>query len=416
MTDVLVRGANVQIDRERILVGVGWDRGAPYEIDVSAFLVGANERVRCDQDFVFYNQPSAQAGCLTLNTEPGDRENRAEFAADLTRVPEDVAKIVFAITLDAGQGDHPSFGMVGRIGIRMSDPAGGCFARYDFREASDELALILGELYRYHGGWKFRAVGQGYSGGLEALAVELGVEIGAADGGAGAAQEESATLTRKQQAILERAAKLQQALKALMPQVQKAVDGQYNESNTRMVIDKILMDAFEYAMDEVQAEQVVQGRKADYVLSIDTRDVMVGEAKKAGLSLRDKHIFQATSYGAYSGIRWAFLTNLTTWQVYHISAHDKVEANLVFSVDLRPDISLDDCAKLVLISRFGMTRGGLIERQWNEVKALTRENVIRSILTEDVIGQLRKVINRDSGCGFDNDQIQQVVEDLLAGL
>jgi len=93
-----------------------------------------------------------------------------------------------------------------------------------------------------------------------------------------------------------------------------------------------------------------------------------------------------------------------------------VEANLVFSVDLQPDISLDDCARLALISRYGLARKRLLEQHWNEVNALARENVIRAILTEDVINRLRIVIKRDSGCNFDNEQVQQVVEELLAGL
>ncbi|EGV28593.1 stress protein [Thiorhodococcus drewsii AZ1] len=428
MTDVLVRGANVQIDREQVLVGVGWDADAPCEIDASAFLLSASDRVRCDADFVFYNQPVAESECLMLNAEPNNGEDRRAFAVDLTVVPDDVAKIVISITLDLGRGgERPSFGMLNQVYIRLVDPVGDCFARYDLQESNDELALILGELYRYHGIWKFRAVGHGYNGGLEALAVAFGVNVDSSGDGEDHAEEndqdevqvQTPTLKRRktrQQALMERAAELQKALRSLMPLIQAATESQCNESNTRMVIDRMLMEAFGYSMDEVKAEQRIQGRKADYVLSVDSEDLMVGEAKRAGMSLRDKHIFQATSYGAYSGIRWAFLTNLTTWQVYHISAHDKVEANLVFSVDLQPDISLDDCARLALISRYGLARKRLLEQHWNEVNALARENVIRAILTEDVINRLRIVIKRDSGCNFDNEQVQQVVEELLAGL
>ncbi len=124
-------------------------------------------------------------------------------------------------------------------------------------------------------------------------------------------------------------------------------------------------------------------------------------------------MFQATSYGAYSGIRWAILTNLSTWRVYHISTQDIVNANLVFSVDLLPDVRLDDCERLLLISRYGMNRKGLLEKRWNEVSALTRESLTRAILNDDVINKIRLIIKRDTGCGFDNEVIQRVVEEML---
>ncbi|WP_242523254.1 hypothetical protein [Thiocystis minor] len=129
--------------------------------------------------------------------------------------------------------------------------------------------------------------------------------------------------------------------------------------------------------------------------------------------MHDKHVFQATSYGAYSGIRWALLSNLSTWRIYHISTHDIVTASLVFSVDLLPAVGLDDCERLLLISRDGMTRKGMLEKRWNEVSALTRASMVRSILTEDVINRVRLVIKRDTGCSFGNDEIQQVMEDIL---
>lgn len=68
---------------------------------------------------------------------------------------------------------------------------------------------------------------------------------------------------------------------------------------------------------------------------------------------------------------------------------------------------------MLLISRYGMTRKGMLEKHWNEVSALTRESLIRAILTEDVINKIRLVIKRDTGCSFDNEVIQQVVEDTL---
>jgi hypothetical protein len=277
-----------------------------------------------------------------------------------------------------------------------------------------ERALILGELYRYQGAWKFRAVGQGYNNGLDALATSFGVNIqNAANSSKKENAVELANRLPSKRDWTKRAVKLQQALQKFLLQINAAVANNANESNTRMILDRILLDVFGYSMEEVKAEQKIQGRKADYVLAVDEEDVIVGESKRAGLKLSEKHVFQATSYGAYSGIRWALLTNLSTWQIYHISMQNIVDANLVFSVNLLPEISLEDCEKLVLISRFGMTQKGALEKCWREVNALTRENLIQAILTEDVVKAIRIAIRRDTGCNFDNDLIQQTLLDVL---
>jgi len=154
-------------------------------------------------------------------------------------------------------------------------------------------------------------------------------------------------------------------------------------------------------------------RKADYVLTVGEIDALVVEAKKAGMPLRTKQIFQVTSYGAYSGIKWALLTNLVTWQLYHISTQDKVEADMVFSIDLLPDFNQEDAELLVLISRYGMQRKSLLEKLCNEVRALSHESIIRAILTEDVINKIRLIIRKDTGCNINNDAIQNVLEEIL---
>ncbi|MBK5962951.1 stress protein [Thiocystis minor] len=440
MSLVLSKGANAPIARLAVLIGIGWEASDAWEIDASAFLVGANGRVRGDHDFIFYNQTKTPCGSLQLDSNPPT--DQRHFQAMLENVPEDVAKIIFIITIgsDVDANGCPHCGMLGGIYIRVATTGDG---KGDDKEGDDELlrfdpsdigrerALMLGELYRYQGNWKFRAIGQGYNGGLDALATELGVDVQQDDSSADdddyAADPtaiSSATPANKPVVALkrrrtsreiweDRLVAFHRALCNFLPQIEAAVVNQSNESNTRMILDRMLLDVFGYSMEEVKAEQKVQGRKADYVLALGDQNVIIGEVKRAGLPLRDKHIFQATSYGAYSGIRWALLTNLSTWQLYHISAQDVVEAKLVFSVDLLPSLSQEDCERLMLISRYGMFRKGLLEKHWNSVNALTRESLIRAILTEDVVTRIRRVIRRDTGCNFSDDQIQQALDDLL---
>lgn len=414
MSIELKQGANAAILDQNLAIAIDWNADILLEADASAFLINSAGKVRNDQDFIFYNQTQTNCGGLFLNTAPNYAQR--SFRVALDRIPDDVMKLVFTVTIATAANAEgcPHCGMMGTISIWALNPEEIELMRFNLNTIGKERALILGELYRYQGTWKFRAVGQGYNDGLDALATSFGVNI--QNAASGNKKENAVELTNRLPSKREwtkRAVKLQQALQKFLPQINAAVANNANESNTRMILDRILLDVFGYSMEEVKAEQKIQGRKADYVLAVDEEDVIVGESKRAGLTLRDKHVFQATSYGAYSGIRWALLTNLSTWQIYHISMQNIVDANLVFSVNLLPEISLEDCEKLVLISRFGMMQKGALERCWREVSALTRENLIQAILTEDVVKAIRIAIRRDTGCNFDNDLIQQTLLDVL---
>ena len=181
-----------------------------------------------------------------------------------------------------------------------------------------------------------------------------------------------------------------------------------------MILDRFFIDVLDYDINEVKAEQNIQGRRADYVLSANDSDVIVVEAKKAGMALRDKQIFQATSYGAYSGIRWALLTNLVEWQLYRVSAQEKVEADLIFAIKLSVEISPQDVEKLALISRTFMNhKNNELEKLWREGNVLSSEVIGGLLLTDDVISKVRNLIKRDSNCDVTNDQIRVVVEQML---
>jgi hypothetical protein len=136
--------------------------------------------------------------------------------------------------------------------------------------------------------------------------------------------------------------------------------------------------------------------------------------KKAGMALRDKQIFQATSYGAYSGIRWALLTNLLEWQLYRISTHEKVEADLVFSLKFSATISLQDVERMALLSRPFLNHKNIeIERLWRDGNALSVEIIGGILLTDDIVSKVRSIIKRDTDCNVTNEQVRVVVERML---
>jgi tellurium resistance protein TerD len=191
MSISLNKGGNLSLSKEapgltRILVGLGWDTrssdGQDFDLDASAFLLKEGDKVRSDADFIFYNQLKSPDGSVehTGDNLTGEGEGDDEvIKVDLSRVPPEVQKISVAVTIHDAEARRQSFGMVTNAFIRIVNDAGGAeIARYDLSEdASTETAMIFGEVYRNGPEWKFRAVGQGYNGGLGPLARNFGVNI-----------------------------------------------------------------------------------------------------------------------------------------------------------------------------------------------------------------------------------------------
>ena len=187
----LPKGGNVSLNKEdpnlsELLIGLGWDArstdGTEFDLDDSAFLLGTGDRVRNDQDFIFYNQLQSVDGSVKHTgdnrTGEGDGDDES-ILIQLPKLPADVQKIAITVTIHEAEARKQNFGQVKNAFVRcVKQKTGGEIARYDLAEdASIETAMIFGEVYRHNGEWKFRAVGQGYSGGLRALALNYGVHV-----------------------------------------------------------------------------------------------------------------------------------------------------------------------------------------------------------------------------------------------
>lgn len=168
------KGSNTPVPTTALRVEVGWRSGPGIpDADASALLLVAG-KVRSDGDFVFYNQPAHSSGAVR---HEGKRTTGGRVTdtlwADLARVEGAVERIVLAASADGG-----TFGQVPDLSIEVTDAASGqVVARFDSPGATVETAFVLGEFYRRQGGWKFRAVGQGYSSGLEGLATDFGITV-----------------------------------------------------------------------------------------------------------------------------------------------------------------------------------------------------------------------------------------------
>ncbi|MGY5055540.1 TerD family protein [Streptomyces sp. 900105755] len=168
------KGSNTPVPTTALRVELGWRSGpgAP-DADASALLLVAG-KVRSDGDFVFYNQPAHASGAVRHEGKrrSGDLVTDT-LLVDLARVETPVERIVLAASADGG-----TFGQVPGLYVEVRNAAdGSVVARFDSTGATVETAFVLGELYRRQGGWKFRAVGQGYSSGLEGLATDFGITV-----------------------------------------------------------------------------------------------------------------------------------------------------------------------------------------------------------------------------------------------
>lgn len=192
----LSKGQRVSIDNsmKMALIGLGWDPnkydgGYDFDLDASAFICGANGKVQSDEDFVFYNNPdwknhtvwSSGDDTTGGNSDDGDDE---QIFIDFSKLPSWVDKIAITVTIHDAVNRRQNFGQVSNAYVRVAkvqnefDNVGETVIQFDLEEEfSIETALVVCEIYRKNGEWKFNAVAAGYQGGLEALCRNYGVNV-----------------------------------------------------------------------------------------------------------------------------------------------------------------------------------------------------------------------------------------------
>jgi tellurium resistance protein TerD len=187
----LAKGGNVSLSKEapglkEILVGLGWDArstdGKDFDLDASAFLLKNDGKTRTSSDFIFYNNLKSVDGSVehTGDNLTGEGEGDDEaIKIKLDKVPGDIEKISVTVTIHEAEQRHQNFGMVSNAFIRVVNLADNKeIARFDLSEdMSTETAMVFGEIYKHSGEWKFKAIGQGFAGGLAALARNFGIQV-----------------------------------------------------------------------------------------------------------------------------------------------------------------------------------------------------------------------------------------------
>jgi tellurium resistance protein TerD len=187
----LAKGGNVSLSKEapgmkNVLIGLGWDAratdGADFDLDASCFMLNESGKVPSDANFIFYNNLKSPCGSIehTGDNLTGEGEGDDEsLYVYLDKVPATIHKLAVGVTIHEADQRKQNFGMVSAAFIRVVNKDSGAeIARFDLSEdASTNTSMLFGELYRHGNEWKFKAVGQGFDGGLGPMAKGFGVSI-----------------------------------------------------------------------------------------------------------------------------------------------------------------------------------------------------------------------------------------------
>lgn len=187
----LSKGQKVSLTKDNpglnnILVGLGWDvnafdSGTSFDLDASVFIADASGHCPSEQEFIFYGNLEHSSGCVKHmgDNKTGDGEGDDEqIHIELSKVPANLEKIAFTVTIYEADQRHQNFGQVSNAYIRIIDEATNTeLVRFDLGEDfSIETAVVVGELYKNNGEWKFNAIGSGFQGGLAALCGHYGIQ------------------------------------------------------------------------------------------------------------------------------------------------------------------------------------------------------------------------------------------------
>ncbi len=188
----LTKGQKVDLTKgnpglKKLMVGLGWDvnafdSGADFDLDAAAFMLGDNGKCPTEKEFIFYGNlthPSEALKHMGDNlTGEGEGDDEQIFV-DLSKIPSNVSKVAFTVTIYEAESRGQNFGQVSNSFIRIVDESTGQeLIHYDLGEDfSIETAVVVGELYKYNGEWKFNAIGSGFQGGLAALCGHYGIEV-----------------------------------------------------------------------------------------------------------------------------------------------------------------------------------------------------------------------------------------------
>lgn len=192
MAITLTKGQKIDLTKgnpalKKVVIGLGWDTnkysgGHDFDLDASVFLVGSNGRTNHDEDFIFYNNLESRNKAVihTGDNRTGEGEGDDEqIILEFDKMPADIERMAVTVTIYEALERGQNFGQVSNAYVHVLDESNGKeLIRYDLGEDfSIETAIVVCEIYRHNGEWKFSAVGSGFEGGLAALCKNYGLDV-----------------------------------------------------------------------------------------------------------------------------------------------------------------------------------------------------------------------------------------------
>ncbi|HAU40115.1 MAG: stress protein, tellurium resistance TerD [Candidatus Peregrinibacteria bacterium GW2011_GWF2_43_17] len=187
-----------------------------------------------------------------------------------------------------------------------------------------------------------------------------------------------------------------------------------DESGTRLMINMFLTDILGYAsIEEIKTEYMIRGTYADYVIQVKGERSFLVEVKAFSLNLSDKHLRQATNYGANEGIEWTLLTNGRNFDFYKIIFNKPIEIKKVFSIDLNDHLKLKEYAEVLqYLHRDFAPRKGL-HNLWNRYLALEPSGICKFLYAKPVINFLKRGLKRKFKTKFESEEIVAALKKML---
>ena len=212
-------------------------------------------------------------------------------------------------------------------------------------------------------------------------------------------------------------ARIKNGLQRMSKIVEKGKVDKYNEADTRKIVSDVLTRYLGWdQFDNITAEQIIGSRYADYVIKKEGEQLAVIEVKQIGLTLKDTHLNQARQYATDEGIEWIILTNGDTWKVYRNVMENNIPvAKHLFTTTIsdKDEKPAEKTRKLYLLSEESSRKHEIIE-YYNKKIALSGENLVEYLLTDDVLNKLRITIKNKSSQKFNNHDIAlAMVEQVL---
>ena len=157
----------------------------------------------------------------------------------------------------------------------------------------------------------------------------------------------------------------------------------------------------------------MKDRNVDYAIKVDGKVLFFIEVKQAGVTLKEKHVEQASNYAANAGVSWVLLSNGKNWNMYHLTFDEGIQIDLAWSVDILEGDIKDACAKLSMLHKKNIAKGELDE-YFDKLKILSPKSIVQAIFHENTLRLIRAHLKKTFGVKIDEQELADKIKDMIS--